>query len=159
MTTLPEFPRHQWLRLWSALPADRVKAAAGTLAARYRIDDLELPQSGLGLLPLADGALGQAYFLGEIPLARAHVRISDDQGHAAEGAAAVMDDRASLARALAVLDGIVAARLPGHEDARQLLAEGADEVARTEAERRKLLIATGVDFSILGTQSGEDDDA
>lgn len=141
------------------MPAGRLRALAGELSGRYRIDDLELPQSGLGLLPLNDSALGEAYFLGEIPLARAHVRISDAHGKSVEGAVILLDDRASLARALAILDGVLAARLPGHEAALELLVAGAEKMTEIEVKRKKLLAATRVDFSLLGTHDDEDDDA
>ncbi len=159
MMTNQNFPRSQWLQLWTALPADQLRAVAAALSNRYEIDDLELPQSGLGLLPLHDGALGEAYFLGEIPLSRAHVRIADKQGRSVEGAAILMDDRASLARTLAILDGALAAGLPGSESAHDLLCAGAKKTQEVAGDRQKLLVATRVDFSLLGTAEEEDDDA
>lgn len=152
-------PRSQWLRQWSALPPAKVKAAADTLAQRYRVEDLGLAQAGLGLLPLADSALGEPYFLGEIPLAQAHVRVCDGHGQSAEGAALLLDDRAGVARALAILDAVLAARLPGHELAEALLNEGAAVVRDNERQRRALLAATRVDFSLLGSAAEEEDDA
>lgn len=149
-------PRSQWLRYWTAIAAGRIRDLACDLARCYRIDDLETPQSGLALLPLHDGALGQAYFLGETPLARARVRLTDAGGASVEGAAIVMDDRASLASALAILDGIVAAAWPGHEAAIELLREGQQEVARIESDRKKLLASTRVDFSLLGAEEDAD---
>jgi len=148
-TSQHEIARSHWLRLWSAVPPMRIKAVAGELAERFRIDDLEIAQSGLGLLPLRDSALGEPYFLGEIPLARAHVRISNDQGVSVEGAAILLDDRTSIARALAILDGVLAARLTGFEQQQQ--------IAITDSERKKLLAATRVDFSLLGSEEEKDD--
>lgn len=159
MMTNHDFPRSQWLRLWTALPADRLRTVAAALGSRYEINDLELPQSGLGLLPLSDGALGEAYFLGEIPLARAHVRIADKDGRSVEGAAILIDDRASLARTLAILDGALAAGLPGSEAAHDLLCAGAEKTREIAVYRQKLLAATRVDFSLLGAADEEDDDA
>lgn len=153
-----DHPRGQWLRLWQALPAARLLAAAQALCSRYEIEDLELPQSGLGLLPLRDGVCGEAYFLGEIPLARAWVRIRDAAGGVHEGAAVLVDDRAGLARALAVLDGILAAALPGCETARALLVEGERKIRDLTRARGKLLAATRVDFSLLGSAEGGGDD-
>ncbi|MBE0509287.1 MAG: phosphonate C-P lyase system protein PhnG [Chromatiales bacterium] len=149
--------RGQWLRLWSALSARPLKVLAEGLAERYAAEDLTLPQSGLGLLPLCDSALGDTYYLGELPLAQAHVRLHTEDGQTVEGAATLMDDRAGLARALAILDGVLAARLPGHDQAAQLLAEGAAVVAEQTRQRQALLAATRVDFSLLGS-AGEDDD-
>lgn len=148
-----------WLRLWSALPPSRVKAVAEGFAQRYRIEDIGLPQSGLGLLPLRDGALGESYFLGEVPLARACVRIIDDEGRVAEGAAVLLDDRASLARAMAILDGVLAAGLPGFESILALLEEGSRAVDEIAAGRQALLAATRVNFSLLGTADEEDEGA
>lgn len=148
-------PRADWIRLWSVLPARQAQSLAAQLAQRYPVEDLELAQSGLGLLPLIDSALGDTYFIGEIPLARAHVRLSHDQ-ECAEGAATLVDDRAGLARALAILDAVLAARWPGHQDAKALLAEGAQVIEEQNQARRALLAATRVDFALLG--SAEDDD-
>jgi len=55
MMTNQDFPRSQWLRLWTALPADQLRTVAAALSSRYEIDDLELPQSGLGLLVFGPG--------------------------------------------------------------------------------------------------------
>jgi len=150
--------RSQWLRLWSALPANAVKALAADLADRYQIEDLGLPQSGLGLLPLADSALGDTYFVGEIPLAQAHVRVTPSQGQSAEGAAILLDDRAGVARAMAVLDAVLGAHLPGCDAALKLLAQGEATIAEQSRQRRALLAATRVDFALLGTNEEADDE-
>lgn len=150
-------PRAEWLRLWSAVPARQTQALANQLAQRYRAEDLDLPQSGLGLLPLTDSALGDTYYVGEIPLARAHVRLTLEH-QTTEGAATLLDDRAGLARALAILDGVLAARWPGHEDAAALLKEGARLVETEQHMRRALLSATRVDFALLGTTEEDDDE-
>jgi alpha-D-ribose 1-methylphosphonate 5-triphosphate synthase subunit PhnG len=150
-------PRADWLRLWSALPARQTQAPATQLAQRYQAEDLDLPQSGLGLLPLTDSALGDTYFVGEIPLARAHVRLRHED-QTTEGAATLLDDRAGLARALAILDGVLAARWPGHEDAQALLMEGARVLEAENHTRRALLAATRVEFSLLSTTEEDDDE-
>lgn len=150
-------PRADWLRLWSALPARQTQSLATQLTQAYGAEDLELPQSGLGLLPLTDSALGDTYFVGEIPLARAHVRLSHEN-QTTEGAATLLDDRAGLARALAVLDGVLAARWPGHEEALALLMEGARVVEAENQARRALLASTRVDFALLGTTEEDDDE-
>jgi len=151
-------PRSEWIQRLSTLPSERVTSVADDLAQRYHIEDLCLPESGLALLPLRDGALGEAYFLGEIPLAQAHVRISGGDGLTVEGAALLLDDRTRLARAMAVLDGILAARLPGFHLIEELLEEGALAWKKAAAGRRAFLAATRVDFSLLGTAEQRDDD-
>ncbi len=158
MTTVaPSTSRGDWMRYWTNVPAERVRKLARHLAVQYQVEDLETPQSGLALVPLVDGALGERYYLGEIPLAKAHVRLTNPNGTAVEGAAIVMDDRTSLTRALAILDGVLAAGWPGHEQAVELLREGEMAVRATHADRKKLLAATRVDFSLLGTEEDDDD--
>lgn len=159
MTNTSEAPaRAQWLRLWSALPAAAVKALAADLMGQHRVEDLALPQSGLGLLPLTDNALGDTYFIGEIPLAQAHVRVTTTQGQSIEGAAILVDDRAGVARSMAILDAVLAARLAGSEAALQLLAQGEAAMMEQGRQRRALLAATRVDFALLGTSEEDDDE-
>lgn len=159
MNTPNPFPRGDWPRLLSALPATQVQQTAQALCADCAVEDLSLPNAGLALLQLRDGALGDTYFLGEVPLARAQVRLATRHGHSAEGAAQLLDDRAGLARAIAILDALLAGRLPGAEQALALLHEGS-EIRQAEArERRALLQATRVDFSRLGSSEEEMDDA
>lgn len=159
MTNTSEAPdRSQWLRLWSALPAAAVKTLAADLAGQHRVEDLALPQSGLGLLPLTDSALGDTYFIGEIPTAQAHVRVTTTQGQSIEGAAILVDDRAGLARAMAILDAVLAARMLGCDAAMHLLTQGEAAVAEQSRQRRALLAATRVDFALLGTNEEDDDE-
>ncbi|MBB3330813.1 alpha-D-ribose 1-methylphosphonate 5-triphosphate synthase subunit PhnG [Halomonas campaniensis] len=158
MNSMNEWPRGQWLRLWSALPATLVRATARQLAERYEVEDLELAQSGLGLMPLSDSALGETYFIGEVPLARSQVRLASLAQGPVEGAATLVDDRIGLVRDLAILDAAVGARLPGHESAVELLEQGAAVVAESDHQRRALLAATRVDFALLGTAEEDDDE-
>lgn len=148
--------RNQWPRLLMALPAADVHRAIAALSAVLSIEDLQLPQSGLGLLTLQDSALGDSYFPGEIPLARARVRVSGDAG-SAEGAALILDDRALLARAIAVIDAVLSAKLDGHQALEPLLHAGAARIAQRNAERGAMLAATRVNFSLFGTEEDDDD--
>ncbi len=149
--------RNQWPSLLLAVPASQVHQAVAGIAATLTIEDMQLPQSGLGLLQLRDGALGQAYFAGEMPLARARVRVTSSAGTSAEGAALILDDRAALARAIAVLDAVLSAQLDGHETVEPLLREGALVIAQQRAQRGAMLAATRVNFSLLGTEEDDDD--
>lgn len=151
-------PRHQWPRCFLALDSREVRAVAEQFEETFRIEDVQLPQSGLALMKIRDGALGERYFPGEIPLATARVRILMADGTQAEGAAQVMDDRASLARAIAVLDAVLANQLSGHEHIFPLLQKGRKILADQATERKALLETTRVNFSPLG-QAEEDDDA
>ncbi|EEA00997.1 phosphonate C-P lyase system protein PhnG [Burkholderia sp. H160] len=155
-TTASQPPRGDWMRYWTNVPAQRIRELAHCLSEKFQVEDLEIPQSGLALVPLTDAAMGETYYLGEIPIAKAHVRLTDPRGGTTEGAAIVMDDRTSLIRALAILDAITAAAWPGHDASLELLREGKQIVEATSADRKKLLAATRVDFALLAAQ--EDDD-
>ena len=150
--------RNQWLRYWSAVPAEQIEALAANITAHCTVRDVTLPQSGLGLLKLPDSALNDLYFLGEVPVSHAHVEVITPDGTRSEGGARLLDDRQSLVRALAILDATLAARLPSHEQAIDLLRAGLARIKETEAERHAMLAATRVDFSLLGEGSEDDDE-
>lgn len=152
-----DLPRSDWPRLWGALPAEEVAAVAADCTRECRVEDISLPQSGLSLLKLRDAALLDAWYLGEIPLARAHVRLHAHDGRQAEGGAQLLDDRARLARQIAILDAVLSARLPGWEGAAALLEKGRVRCERERAERQALLAATRVDFAILNAVEDDDD--
>lgn len=144
-------------RLLQALGEAHVQETMATIAAAYRIEDVTLPQSGLGLLKLKDGAMHEAYYPGEIPLSSAHVVLSSSHVRA-EGAARILHDSATLARAIAIADAIFGSDLPEKPALAQLMREGASRLAAEASARRKMLARTRVDFSLLGSAEGEDSD-
>ncbi|MDF1527259.1 MAG: phosphonate C-P lyase system protein PhnG [Xanthomonadales bacterium] len=157
MTDSTSYPRRDWPRLFLSLPPQQITEAVRTLTEPCRVDDQALPQSGLALLQLRDGALAEPYYIGETPLSRAQVTVIDKNGKKGAGAAQILDDRASLARDVAILDAMLANRLNGHETIEHLLEEGALRLARSEASRRVILDRTRVDFALL-EETAEDDE-
>jgi alpha-D-ribose 1-methylphosphonate 5-triphosphate synthase subunit PhnG len=153
-----EVARCNWTRALAALPADEIKFAAEAIARTHEVQDISLPQSGLGLLTLRDGAFHEPFYLGEVPVARAHVVVRTRDGREASGGAMLIDDRARLARALAILDATFAARLPGWEAVATLVERGAALRAERDAQRQHILGRTRVDFSLLGQTEEEDDE-
>ena len=150
-------PRSQWPRLLLACPPAAVRSLAHMLAQQHTVQDIQVPQSGLALLKLRDSALGEAYYPGEVPLARAHVRVCTTEGATSEGAVQLLDDRAVLARAMAVIDAVLAGRLPGYEAVQPLFAMGATRLEEQRAQRQALMAATRVDFSLIGSADEEED--
>lgn len=142
-----------------ALPEDEVLAIAASIAGQYTIEDIKLPQAGLGLMQVMDSVLNEGYFLGEIPLATAHVVLTDAQQNRTEGAAQIMHSEAALARAIAIIEAVVSARLAGHEAVTQLLARGLTVLTAQKSSRKKMLARTRVDFSLLSSteEDGEDE--
>lgn len=149
--------RAQLPRLLLALDEVEVCATLERLTASYRIEDITLPQAGLGLLKLRDGAFHEDYYPGEIPLATAHVALRAN-GMRAEGAAQVLHDSAPLARAIAIADAIFAAGLPETAALQPLLQKGQARVTEQAARRKKMLARTRVDFALLGTAEENDDE-
>lgn len=147
------------MRALLAHPPDEVKALARAVAEGCEIRLLRLPQAGLGLLQLTDGALGERWYLGEFPVSCCAVEVVTPQGTRALGAAQVLADDADLAQALAVLDAVAAGGLPGAERVRQCITRGANANRETDARRRSLLAATRVDFALLGQAGGRVGDA
>lgn len=149
MTDSASYPRRDWPRLFLSLPPQKIKETVRTLTELCQVDDKALPQSGLALLQLRDGALAEPYYIGETPLSRAQVTVIDKNGKKGAGAAQILDDRESLARDVAVLDAMLANKLNRHEAIEHLLEEGAHRLSRNEASRRAVLERTRVDFSLL----------
>lgn len=149
--------RKDWIRALTAHPAPDLHALAERLAAGCELRLTRLPQAGLSLLQLTDGAFHEAYYLGEFPLSTCSLELTLADGRRAEGGAQVMADDAALARSLAILDAVLAARLPGWEDVSAQVQSGARLRAEADRRRRAMLAATRVDFALLGN-TGEDDD-
>ncbi|MHB1174600.1 MAG: phosphonate C-P lyase system protein PhnG [Sulfuriferula sp.] len=149
--------RTDWIRALTAHPAPDLHALAERLAAGCEVRLTRLPQAGLGLLQLADGALHEPYYLGEFPLSTCSLELTLADGRRAEGGAQVMADDAALARSLAILDAVLAARLPGWETVSGQVQSGAARRDEEDRRRRAMLAATRVDFALLGN-AGEDDD-
>lgn len=149
--------RKDWIRALTAHPATVLNALAEQLTVGCNLKLMSLPQAGLGLLTLTDGAFHEPYYLGEFPLSSCSIELSLPDGRQATGGAQVMADDAELARSLAILDAILAARLPGWRQASEHVASGALRRAEEDRRRRAVLAATRVDFSLLGN-AGKDDD-
>lgn len=149
--------RAQLPRLLLVLDDTEVRAAVEQFAASYEIEDITLPQAGLGLLKLRDGAFHEAYFPGEIPLSSAHVVLTANNIRA-EGTAQILHDSAPLARAIAIADAIFAAGLPEKAALQLLLQKGLARMIEQASQRKKMLARTRVDFALLGSAEGDDDE-
>lgn len=149
--------RKNWVRLLTAVDQQQVQLLADQLSQDWQQHYKSLPQSGLGMLKLRDGALHEPFYLGEIPIASAWVELTLPNGDKAEGAAQVMNDSKELAEAIAVCDAILANQLVGHELISALMQQGAERIAGEQANRKQMLARTHVDFSLLDA-TGDDDE-
>lgn len=149
-------PRREWQSALCALHASEVKEMAAKLMQDIEVQDVALPHGGLGLLTLRDGAFHEAFYLGELPIARADVVLRNSAGDESKGGAIIVDDRAQFARSIAILDAVLAGRFPGWEQAASLVERGIGMRVQKDNERKQMLAATRVDFSLLG-QEDEDE--
>lgn len=149
--------RKDWPGALCELPAIEIKEIAAQLTQNLDVRDVVLPQAGLGLLTLREGAFHEAFYLGEIPIARADVILTTATGAEVRGGTVLVDDRAQLARSVAILDAVLSGRLPGHDIAESMVEKGERIRSQKKRERRQMLSATRVDFSLLGQE--DDDDA
>ena len=150
--------REDWVRALTAHPPASLIQLAAQLSKDCSVTQIRLPQAGLGLLKLADGAFHEAFYLGEFPLATCSVELALTDGRRASGGAQVMADDAELARALAILDAILAAEFPGWETVAEHVQSGNARRIEEARRRRAILNKTRVDFALL-SNTAEDDDA
>ena len=148
-------PRSQWVRAFTAIPEPRLKDVAATLKKHYTVQPLMIPEAGLGLLKLQDGALHDHFYLGEFPVASAHLKLVDETGNAYEGGCHVMHDAADYAVDLAICDAVLAHRLTGFEAVSELLNEGIEARREEEKVREAMRQTTRVDFSLLSNVDEE----
>lgn len=141
--------RTKWICALRALPSEELLELVMEISSSWAIQPKALSHAGLGMLQLEDGAYQEPFFLGEFPLASAWVEITTSEGITAQGAAQIMDDDVDLVETMAICDAILSARLPNWERLADLLERGAETIERKEQERKQMLAATQVDFSLL----------
>lgn len=141
-----------------AHPPLALNTIAERIAQDCEVRQTSLPQAGLGLLTLADGAFREPYYLGEFPLSTCRIELHLADGRCAEGGAQVMADDANLARSLAILDSVLAARFPGWEEVAEAVRAGAGKRREQALRRKSMLASTRVDFALLGMVDEEGDD-
>lgn len=153
-----ELERKDWVRALTAQQPSILNEIAGRLANGCEVLLTSLPQAGLGLLALNDGAFHEPYYLGEFPLSTCRIELRHPDGRRAEGGAQVMADDAELARSLAILDAILAARLPGWEEVAEQVRAGSERRRAQDNRRKAMLASTRVDFALLGTANETTED-
>tara|TARA_R110002095_G_scaffold10087_5_gene15238 strand:- start:2148 stop:2618 length:471 start_codon:yes stop_codon:yes gene_type:complete len=149
--------RKNWVSLLTAVDSQQLYQVTEQLSSEFDVSYKALPQSGLGMLKLRDGALHEPFYLGEIPISSAWVELTLANGDKAEGAAQVMDDSHQLAEALAVCDAVLANQLPGYQQLVSLLEQAAQKIEQQRRHRKQFMQRTQVDFSLLDATGGSDD--
>lgn len=144
--------REDWACALAAANADEVAALADRIRDRADVVPMAPPREGLMLMQARDSVAGAAFHLGEIPMARVHLRLTAPEG-TAEGGAALMSDDLALVTRLAILDAALAAELPEAPEIEALLAQGMAARAEVQARRALVLDRTKVDFQLLSEEN------
>lgn len=131
-----------YLGILSRSPADVVKEFADTLLPELGPVEVLANRSGLVMVPMQDTARGGAFYLGEVLVAEALVRLE-----AAEGYGACLGRDLVQALAIALLDAALVAGKQGERITRfvqeQALAlETADHELRNAIERTRVELET-----------------
>ena len=71
---------NQWLRALTAHAPEMVIQLAARLTESWQVSYEAVPQTGLSLLQLQDSVLHEPYYLGEIPLSTAWVKLKIGNG-------------------------------------------------------------------------------
>jgi alpha-D-ribose 1-methylphosphonate 5-triphosphate synthase subunit PhnG len=140
--------REHWGSALAAADPAAVTALAGRITARAKVEAMAPPREGLMLLQMRDSVAGSPFHLGEIPVARVHLRLMDG-AQVAEGGAVLMSDDLARATQIAVLDAALAAGWREAPEIEALISAGQAARARTEADRALVLDRTRVDFQLL----------
>ncbi|MCU4335454.1 phosphonate C-P lyase system protein PhnG [Acinetobacter pittii] len=144
-----KIPQKDWIRALTAHPSKDLITLAESLTQAASISLLQLPQAGLGLITLQESAFYDAFYLGEFPVSSCHVELHYAGNISGAGSAQVMADDAELAKALAILDAILAHQLPGWQDAYAYVELGQAQREKLEQQRKSILTKTRVDFATL----------
>ncbi len=143
--------RESWAAALAAADGGKVAALADRIRDRATVEPLAPPREGLMLMQARDSVAGAAFHLGEIPMARVHLRLTAPEG-GADGGAALMSDDLALVTRLAVLDAALGADLPEAPEIEVLIAEGLAARAEVQAQRALALDRTRVDFQLLSEE-------
>lgn len=143
--------REDWACALAAADRATVADLADRIRARAEVEPLAPPREGLMLMQLRDSVAGAAFHLGEIPMARVHLRLTTPEG-TADGGAALMSDDLALVTRLAILDAALMADLPETPEIEALVSEGMAARVRTGTQRALALDRTRVDFQLLSEE-------
>ena len=149
--------RRVWLPALAALDPEELAAGVDPLMQIYSLEHQALPEDGLGLLTLRDGAMQECFYLGEFPVASAHILVQAEDGQSYPGAAQYLGDQVQKAVHMALCDAILAHNLPGHERIQVLVRTGLARRQGLRRQRGAMLERTRVDFDLVSTSQGGTD--
>lgn len=136
-------PRHaRALDMLAAMDPAALKAQAEAILPLLGAVEVIVSRTGLVMLPMRDTVQDAAFFLGDVLVAEAQVRLG---GHGVEGYGMVVGRDLERAMAMALIDAALAAGIEtGRLDA--FLARAAERLAADEADLLRRIEATRVEM-------------
>ncbi len=117
---------------------------AEEIRLRYPVVEVKPPQEGLTMIKLREQARNTLFYLGEILITEAKVRIN---GHS--GLGLVCGNNSRLAADLAVIDAACNGRLPESERWEERLITAWKEIVEREEEENGKILETKVNFASM----------
>lgn len=130
------------LSVLSQAPADKVKALAEGLLADFGAIEVIENRTGLVMLPYTDSVKGITFYLAEVLIAEARVRL---KGHDIEGYAACLGRDTQQALAVALLEAALRAGLCSPEINAFIAAQGA-ELAQADEQLLRQVETTRINL-------------
>ncbi|MEI6776340.1 MAG: phosphonate C-P lyase system protein PhnG [Chloroflexales bacterium] len=134
--------QHLLLSTLARADADAVKAFAEDFIPDLEPITVVVNRTGLAMLPMEETVSGEAFYLGEVLLSEAHVRIAG-----AEGYAACLGRDLEQALAIALLDAAYAAghdraRIAAFVDSQATALDSADAALGQQVEQTRVELET-----------------
>ncbi len=155
--SVQDMTREQWLPALACLSPVELRTAVMPILDSYDLEHQALPEDGLGLLQIKDGAWGQSFYLGEFPLASAHIVLRTTQGREFSGAAQYLGDKKEKAVYMAVCDAVLAHNLPESHMVWELVSAGKKKREEIKGQRQAIISRTRVNFDLVSPAQGGSD--
>lgn len=132
------------------LDPEEVEEYVSRIQPLIEVSALEPAEGGLYHLKIKDGVNHEPFFLGEISVAQAVVCVKiKKEEESFEGGAVVMCDNIKFATNIAICDALAISQTTFREQVLELAEKGMERMQKKTKERKNMLAATKVDFSLL----------
>lgn len=115
-----------------------------TIYGKYNIQNILKPENGLVMIKVRESAKKQLFYLGEVIVTEAKVKINDSIGKGI-----VIGDNESLAVNLAIIDGCYMENIPEIKLWDELLIKENEEILKNDIKKEKEVLKTKVNFESM----------
>jgi len=137
-------------RCIAILKHDEIDVFLNAIQDAIEVIDVELPEGGLFMIKSKDGIMEDQYYLGELSVAKAYIEVTVlSSGETFQGGSVIMSDDEQHARNIAICDALLHENSTYRDDVIKLAEIGQERLEQKARERKQLLEATKVDFSLI----------